>query len=90
MTDYEIIVSNRNLSDEWRWQVVRISSVSDTESVIAEGECTTSEEALGKAKAWLADLYARRERGEWKTDDVTGKCFACVRCESHHATEWPA
>jgi hypothetical protein len=86
MTDYEIVLSNKNMSDEWRWEVLRLSSISDTESVIAHGICSTSTEALGRAKAWLADLYNLGKRGEVKQDEPGSGYYKCARCLSQWET----
>ena len=53
MTNHEIRMVNTNMRPEWEWSVVRIDTVSDVETLIEEGVETTSEQALGKAKACL-------------------------------------
>lgn len=53
MTNYRIEVRNTNMRAEWEWCVVKEETISDTETVLVEGVSPTSEEALGKAKAYV-------------------------------------
>lgn len=85
MTKYEIVVESCEPEREWYWYVVRIATVSDTETVVDAGVTQTAEEAL---------KWAVKSRKAFVEDDdkipdeqhPTSDCFRCggSKSEDYH------
>jgi hypothetical protein len=71
MTLYETIITDQGVCGQWLWRVVRIETVSGTETILAEGVEPNALRALDRA----ATIQSKPE------GIISDQTFTCHRCQ---------
>lgn len=79
MTYFNILIEQVEWDGYWSWAVVRVSTVSDTESVVASGRTKDG------ATAALAACEARDSIESQTAAQEVNEVYKCVRCRSEDA-----
>ncbi len=81
MTNFHIHLHKPNYEEQWSWMIVMESTVSDVQSIVRTGDCSTAEMAGEAAQLALDHIYDLRNKGEFV--DLSGPCFKCAHCGSN-------